>query len=531
MPSPCSGTLHAHQRPLANFARCERRPLIPRLPLSHPRCHARSQPCVVAAPPCVAPRCESTSARRLAFFRRVAPLRFVPGLGAARVRVPRFSACLFASGLLPHVHRFASYWLLLRRGFRLPPRGFCLAFVFPSVPAGRSDPLASEARGGGRLRATHHCPSARVRLVTPHPSSPTEVSACLACCGSSCLSPRAVSRRSVRRALARSPPPFLRVRSCPVSFEMRSPATPAHALRSLLVPALLLARGACSSSGCTSSLLRRPAFCFQDTPFCYAFGDAFRQLPQRLFARRGRCPVVPLSIPCLAVLGRGVPAGCARQHSCGSQVPARALCRVACSHGASTSPAYTAHAAGVVLSARPSHAAPTTAVLPPVHLRSPPPRDARAGRRWLRCWPASLGTHTHGGGGRPCHSAVRGTARRPFAWRERKAARRCLGTVARAFAQGSARDRGGFRWPEGGARRMLQAALSQHRDAWRTTHTRNCVTEDARERQVRGAENAEGVQCAPRHASPARSAVRTQRTARGSGLAARRRMPRTREQR
>ncbi|KAH8604427.1 hypothetical protein ERJ75_001719100 [Trypanosoma vivax] len=117
-----------------------------------------------------------------------------------------------------------------------------------------------------------------------------------------------------------------------------------------------------------------------------------------------------------------------------------------------------------------------------------------------------------------------------FAWRERKAARRCLGTVARAFAQGSARDRGGFRWPEGGARRMLAAALSQHRDAWRTTHT------ETASRKTPGAagartENAEGVQCAPRHASPARSAVRPRRTARGSGLAARRRMPRTRGQR
>ncbi|KAH8614952.1 hypothetical protein ERJ75_000635900 [Trypanosoma vivax] len=54
---------------------------------------------------------------------------------------------------------------------------------------------------------------------------------------------------------------------------------------------------------------------------------------------------------------------------------------------------------------------------------------------------------------------------------------------------------------------MLAAALSQHRDAWRTTHTET-ASRKTPERQVRGRENAEGVQCAPRHASPARSAVR-----------------------
>ncbi|KAH8612318.1 hypothetical protein ERJ75_000901700 [Trypanosoma vivax] len=115
------------------------------------------------------------------------------------------------------------------------------------------------------------------------------------------------------------------------------------------------------------------------------------------------------------------------------------------------------------------------------------------------------------------------------AWRERKAARRCLGTVARAFAQGSARDRGGFRWPEGGAKGCWRQRFHSTETVANHTH-RNCVTEDTG-RQVRGRENAEGVQCAPRHASPARSAVRPRRTARGSGLAARRRMPRTRGQR
>ncbi|KAH8603903.1 hypothetical protein ERJ75_001774500 [Trypanosoma vivax] len=131
--------------------------------------------------------------------------------------------------------------------------------------------------------------------------------------------------------------------------------------------------------------------------------------------------------------------------------------------------------------------------------------------------------------GRPCHSAVRG---RHGVGRvaERKAARRCLGTVARAFAQGSARDRGGFRWP----RAVREGCWRQRFHSTETRgepHTPKLRHGRHRDRQVRGPENAEDVQCAPRHASPARSAVRPRRTARGSGLAARRRMPRTRGQR
>ncbi|KAH8612354.1 hypothetical protein ERJ75_000899000 [Trypanosoma vivax] len=308
---------------------------------------------------------------------------------------------------------------------------------------------------------------------------------------------------------------------------MRSPATPAHALRSLLVPALLLARGACSSSGCTSRLLRRPAFCFQDTPFCYAFGDAFRQLPQRLFARRGRRPVVPLSIPWLAVLGRVCPQA-ARANAAAGRRCQRALCRVACSHGASTSPACTAHAAGVVLSARPSHAAPTTAVLPPVHLRSPPPPMRGPADDGCAAGPQTWARTRMAAGADPV-TAPCGGRHGVGRVAERKAARRCLGTVARAFARAAPGTEAG----SGGRRavqRMLAAALSQHRDAWRTTHTKLRHGRH-RDRQVRGRENAEDVQCAPRHASPARSAVRPRRTASGSGLAARRRMPRTRGQR
>ncbi|KAH8614418.1 hypothetical protein ERJ75_000689200 [Trypanosoma vivax] len=258
---------------------------------------------------------------------------------------------------------------------------------------------------------------------------------------------------------------------------MRSPATPAHALRSLLVPALLLARGACSSSGCTSRLLRRPAFCFQDTPFCYAFGDAFRQLPQRLFARRGRRPVVPLSIPWLAVLGRVCPQAARANTAAGRR----------CQRAPS--------AASLVLMARPPRRRARhtlQALCCRLALRTPlrplpfslpcicgARRHAMRGRPTMAALLARKLGHAHASRRGPTLSQRRaGDDTASFAWRERKAARRCLGTVARAFAQGSARDRGGFRWPEGGARRMLAAALSQHRDAWQTHTHRNCVTED-----------------------------------------------------
>ncbi|KAH8612338.1 hypothetical protein ERJ75_000900500 [Trypanosoma vivax] len=245
---------------------------------------------------------------------------------------------------------------------------------------------------------------------------------------------------------------------------MRSPATPAHALRSLLVPALLLARGACSSSGCTSRLLRRPAFCFQDTPFCYAFGDAFRQLPQRLFARRGRRPVVPLSIPWLAVLGRGVPAGCARQRSCGSQVPARPLPRRLFS--------WRVHLAGVHGTRCRRCVVGSPFARRSDHCRSPSRASAEpaatrcAGRPTMAALLARKLGHAHAWRRGPTLSQRRaGDDTASVAWRERKAARRCLGTVARAFAQGSARDRAGS-----GGRRAVQEGCWRQR--FHSTETR-----------------------------------------------------------
>ncbi|KAH8612337.1 hypothetical protein ERJ75_000900700 [Trypanosoma vivax] len=464
MPSPCRR--HASRAPKTTCKLCPVRAtaLIPRPP-SHilGATHVSAMCCRGAA----VRRPRAAKARLLGASPSFVgiPFGFVPGLGAARVR------CLVSlrASLLPAFFRTSIASL---------PTGFCcgavsasllvvsgLAFVFPSVPAGRSDPLASEARGGaGHVRRPlSFCPA------FASSRSPKQSGRSVRCplCGSSCL--RRVQCRGaafVGRLPARRHLFF--VCDPAVSFEMRSPATPAHALRSLLVPALLLARGACSSSGCTSRLLRRPAFCFQDTPFCYAFGDAFRQLPQRLFARRGRRPVVPLSIPWLAVLGRGVPQA-ARQRSCGSQVPARALCRVAClmARPPRRRARHTLQALCCRLALR-TPLRPLPFSLPCIcgarrhAMRGPADDGCAAGpQAWARTRIAA--------GADPVTAPCGG--RQSVAWRERKAARRCLGTVARAFAQGSARDRGGFRWPEGGARRMLAAALSQHRDAWRTTHT------------------------------------------------------------
>ncbi|KAH8612353.1 hypothetical protein ERJ75_000898400 [Trypanosoma vivax] len=309
---------------------------------------------------------------------------------------------------------------------------------------------------------------------------------------------------------------------------MRSPATPAHALESSWCPLRCLpavpvrpaaARRACSG-GQRSASRTRPFATRSATlsASCHsAFSHAEAGVLWSLSPYRGW--------PCLAASCRRLRATTQLR----SQVPARALCRVAWSHGASTSPACTAHAAGVVLSARPSHAAPTTAVLPPVHLRSP--RHAMRGPADDGCAAgpqAWAGTRIAAGadpvtaprGGR--HGVVRvarakGRAALPWDSGAR---------VRPGQRQGQSR----FEWTEGGAEGCWRQRF--HSTETRgEPHTPKLRHGRQREREVRGREDAEGVQCAPRHASPARSAVRQRRTARGSGLAARRRMPRTRGQR
>ncbi|KAH8612343.1 hypothetical protein ERJ75_000899200 [Trypanosoma vivax] len=503
MPSPCSGTLHAHQRPLANFARCRATAVDPAPSLSHPRAtHVLSHVLSRrrrASPPAAKARLLGASPSFVVY----------PLCVLCPVSVPRVFACLVSlrASLLP---------AFFRTSIASRPTGFCCGAVSASllvVSAWRlcflRCPLLAQTLSLARPGVAQVTCDAPLSFCPrsprhAHPSSPAEVSAALAAAVPpafrrvQCRGAAFVGRLPARRHLFFVCDPAQSPSKCAVRRHRPTPCESLWCLRCCL-PAVPVrpaaARRACSG-GQRSASRTRP-FATRSATLSASCHSAFSHAEAGV--------LWSLSIPWLAVLGRVVPAGCARQHSCGSQVPARAS---AASLGLMARPPrrrarHTLQALCCRLALR-TPLRPLQSSLPCIcgarrhAMRGPPTMAALLARK--------LGTHTHRGGADPV-TAPRGDDTASFAWRERKAARRCLGTVARAFAQGSAKDRGGF----SGRRAVQEGCWRQRFHSTETRgepHTPKLRHGRHRERQVRGPENAEGVQCAPRHASPARSAVR-----------------------
>ncbi|KAH8604433.1 hypothetical protein ERJ75_001718900 [Trypanosoma vivax] len=412
-----------------------------------------------------------------------------------------------------------AYWLLLRRGFRLPPRGFCLAFVFPSVPAA-AQTLSLARPGVAQVTCDaplSFCPRSPRHA---HPSSPAEVSAALA---------------------AAVPPAFRRVQCRGEAFVGRLPRAATFSscaiLPSLLHnaqsgdtgPRLAILLGACVAACPRCLFVQRLHVAPAPEASVLLPGHALLLRVRRRFPPAATAPFrTPRPASCgpslHTVVGRAWPRRARRLRATTQLRVAGASARpLPPSLGLMARPPrrrarHTLQALCCRLALR-TPLRPLQSSLPCIcgarrhAMRGPPTMAALLARK--------LGQAHASRRGRPCHSAARGTTRR----RSRGASARPRGAALgqwRARSPRAAPGQSRVQVAEGGAKKDAGgSAFTAQRRVANHTH-RNCVTEDSGSgrcadertlrRPVRAATRVAGSLCRE-----------ARRTARGSGLAARRR--------